>query len=185
MFPPRNEDCDELWIVSAGIEDPSIEEWVGGESFPLPADLPTGVSVELACKESTEGDTVSAASRLVEGFFRGRTPFYWPDEFIAGGILDQAMWEAVVDRLRRDAEEKAEQARQIQTEIVSVARELGFSPVPTGKTADTLSVPCPGYSHPMFIEAARNRFCCPWCRRSGGPEELRQFVAERKKHRTV
>jgi len=185
-FFRRNEDCDELWIASAGIEDDSIEQWVAGESLPLPADLPEGVSVELACREAVEGgDTVSAASRLLERCLSRRIPFGWPENFIAGGILDRALWEAVVDRLRRDAQAKAEQAQRIRTEIVLVAQELGFSPVPTGKTADTLSVPCPGYSHPMFIEAARNRFCCPWCKQTGGPEELREFVAERKKSRTV
>jgi len=78
-FFRRNEDCDELWIASAGIEDDSIEQWVAGESLPLPADLPEGVSVELACREAVEGgDTVSAASRLLERCLSRRIPFGWP-----------------------------------------------------------------------------------------------------------
>ena len=92
----------------------------------------------------------------------------------------------MVRKIEKELDENKQKAREAETEIIKVARELGLSPEPTGEGPSYWFARCPGKihgktgNHVFFINAATNSFGCGWCHRKGGVEELRAFVMEGK-----
>ena len=119
------------------------------------------------------GDELSACLNLLERLFYARRISYWPEKFIAGGIVDESAFGGLLQRIERELDENSEKARQNETEIVRVARELGLGPQPTGNGPDSWYATCPGTNHVIFISAAENEFGCGWCCRKGSPDDLR------------
>jgi hypothetical protein len=101
--------------------------------------------------------------------------------FVAPGILDKATYDGLVGRLEAEYEGNRRKARERETEIIKVARELGLSPHPTGENPDFWVTGCPGRNHPLYFNAALNSFGCGYCKRTDGVEGLREFVKERRK----
>jgi hypothetical protein len=63
---------------------------------------------------------------------------------------------------------------------VLAARECQLNPRPSGTSPTAWIANCPGTNHFLMIGTQDNTFSCGWCKRRGGPEELRAFAAERK-----
>ena len=125
-----------------------------------------------------------ACLNLLELLFRARHGFYWPDGFVASGIVDKSAFDSLVGRIQHEVEENRQRASEGETEIIKIARELGLSPEPTGHGISHWSARCPETNHQLFIDAAENSFGCGYCKRKGSVEELRVFVKERKEWRT-
>jgi len=67
-----------------------------------------------------------------------------------------------------------------ETEIIRVARELKLHPKPEGGGPFNWYARCPQTNHSLMISSKSDQFGCGYCRRKGGAEELREFVAERQ-----
>ena len=78
------------------------------------------------------------------------------------------------------ANANAAKAKQNETEIITTARELGLNPTPAGTGPNHWHARCPQTKHNLYITASTNQFGCGWCKRKGGPDALRGFVAQRK-----
>jgi hypothetical protein len=89
--------------------------------------------------------------------------------------------DSLVGRIKNEYQENRQKARERETEIIKVARELGLSPYSTGTGPDYWQASCPRRNHRLYINAAENSFGCGWCKRKGAVEELRAFVKERRK----
>jgi hypothetical protein len=150
---------DELWIESGEEGD----YWRSG----CVVSAPSKGRVRAACQE------------ILKILFRARVGFESPSELIIGGLVKEEDFTRLLGELEKELDDNAEKARQRETEIIRVARELKLSPEPTGKGPDYWQAGCPGGNHPVYINAADNEFGCGWCKRKGGPEELRAFVEER------
>jgi hypothetical protein len=116
---------------------------------------------------------------LLARLFRARVGFYWPEGFAAAGMVEKAAYEDLVGRLQGELEQNEQKARERETEIIQVARELELFPEPTGTGPDYWCATCPEKNHPLYINAATSSFWYGWCGRKGGVEELRAFVTER------
>jgi hypothetical protein len=125
-----------------------------------------------------------ACLNLLDRLFYARLGFNWPEEFIAGGIVNKSAFDSLVGRIEHELEDNAQKARETETEIIKVARELGLSPKPTGTGPTYWWARCPETNHHLYINAAEDSFGCGWCKRKGAVEELRAFVRERKDRRT-
>jgi hypothetical protein len=64
--------------------------------------------------------------------------------------------------------------------IVSAASELGLWPEPDTEFDQRWWANCPVTHHRLALQPAADYFFCGYCRRSGGPAELRAFCAERR-----
>ncbi len=64
--------------------------------------------------------------------------------------------------------------------ILIAARKCRLNPEPSATSSWGWSVRCPGTNHSLMISTKDNTFGCGYCKRQGGPEELRAFAAERK-----
>ena len=129
---------------------------------------------------SSQDTAHSASLRLIGRLFRARVGFEWPAEFISPGLINKASFTKLVRKIKRELDDNRQKALKNRTEIVLVAEELGLSPRPTGKAHDLWASNCPGTNHFLYISSTGNSFGCGWCKRKGGPEELRVFVDERK-----
>ncbi len=123
----------------------------------------------------------NAALYLLDILFRSRIGFEWPSAFIFGGIIKKAAFEKIVGDIERELDDNANNAREDEAEIVVAARDLNLSPTPGGLTPNHWLARCPETNHNLHIDAADNEFGCGWCKRKGGPDELRLFREDRRK----
>jgi hypothetical protein len=83
---------------------------------------------------------------------------------------------AIADELRRNSEAAEEEQRRHEAPIIKMARQLGLGPCPAGHNDSSWMASCPqSRNHWIFISPSHNEFGCGYCRRKGGPEELRAF----------
>jgi hypothetical protein len=120
-----------------------------------------------------------AALDLLGILFRSRVGFGWPSRFLAGGVVSASAFDGVVRQLKDELVANAAAAARNETVIVKVARELGLHPRPAGTHPGLWRATCPRTNHFVDIDASAALFACGWCKRSGGPEALRAFAAER------
>jgi len=178
-FFRRTETADELWIA-AGYVVPMVRAIADGTA--PPGDLNVRKLKGIGCAFAVEkgGEERVSCLNLLEHLFRARLGFNWPKGFLDPGMIGESDFNRVVRKIERELEENARQAREAETEIIEVARELGLCPQPAGTGPSFWFARCPERNHPLFIDAAENEFGCGWCKRKGGVEELRAFVKERK-----
>jgi Flp pilus assembly protein TadD, contains TPR repeats len=176
-FLRRTETIDELW-VGATVNDRTFS----AEDFKRVGLWGIGRVFAITRK----GDELTACLKLIELLFRARHGFEWPEAFLVTGIVDESSFTSTVRKIEKELDENKQKARETETAIIEVARNLGLSPKPTGEGPSHWFARCPGKingktgSHVLFINAAEDSFGCGWCRRKGGVEELRAFVKERK-----
>lgn len=126
------------------------------------------------------GDKLQACKELLLHRYRSTVGFYWPTDFIKDGMLTESMYHEIIDTIKNELDKQAEIARESKSEIVTVARELGLGPEPTGTGPYSWRARCPKTSHPLYINTESNTFGCGWCKRKGGPGELQAFMKERR-----
>lgn len=92
--------------------------------------------------------------------------------------------ESYRERKRIEREENVQIARDNETEIVRVARELGLSPVPSGDSPTAWSARCPGQrgNYTLQLSTRNDQFSCGYCRVKGGVDELCAFIAKEGGH---
>jgi len=135
-----------------------------------------GIAFVIRCKGSIE----SACPRLLDILVRSRVGFYWPTRFVTSGLLDEEAFNDLVKRIENELDENAEHARKNKPEIAYVAEELGLYTRPTGTSEEHWKATCPETNHSLELQASNNLFFCGYCNRSGGIDDLKKFVKERR-----
>ena len=114
---------------------------------------------------------------LLDRLFRARLIQYWPERFLTAWFVAESAFRSLVERIERELKEKnSEKARQDETEIIQVARELGLGPRPTGTGPNFLYATCPCTNHAIYIDAVEAENGYGYCGRKGSPDDLREFV---------
>jgi hypothetical protein len=178
-FFRRTVSHDELWIAD-GLDSSALEAIASGDAIAseiTPEDTITLGRVAVAPKE---GEQIGACAKLLTELFWARIGFDWPSRFLKGGVINEREFRRVVGKIKNELAHNTNEARKKEAEIIKVARELGLAPRPTGTGPDHWQATCPESNHPLYISAAENSFGCGWCKRKGGPDELRAFVRERQ-----
>ena len=111
---------------------------------------------------------------------------YSVERVFATGHINKAhlrtLWkclESYRERERIEYEEFSRQARDNETEIIRVARELGLHPEPAGTSPTHWYARCPvRRGHRLMISTSNDHFGCGYCRVKGGVGELRSLVAK-------
>ncbi len=128
----------------------------------------------------TSSEKVPAAV-LMDHRIRSLAGFAWPDSFHEAGLMTEAEYTAIINSIKVEREGNRDAAQKARTEIIALADELELRPEPTGTGKDQWQANCPGTNHHLFIVSSTNSFGCGYCRRKGGPDELRTFVEDRRK----
>ncbi len=170
-FLRRTGEKDELWV---GTWDHETNKRLADYS-----DQSQFESFGCMVVKPQSGGYFSAARILLAHLFRSRVGFVSPSDFLQGGLLAKSHYLEVINFLRNELRDYKDEARKNMTEIVYVAKELGLGPEPTGSGPYSWIARCPGTNHHIAISTESDSFGCGYCRRKGGPEELKAFVKER------
>jgi hypothetical protein len=180
-FLRRLPDRDELWLLIAPSQALLSElslGWAGRR-----ADRASCMKLGCAVAGAPSSDESTAARRLLEALFRSRVGYGFPTDFQVGGSVEASTYEQIVADLKNELDSNADAARENESgdasEIVETARELHLNPRPTGTGPHHWLACCPETSHSLYIQSQSNEFGCGYCKRKGGPDELRAFVADR------
>ena len=166
---------DELWVADFDVE--TNDEYIS-------IDLGKSESFDnywCAVSAPSSGDILTAGKILLTHLFRSRVGYNFPSSFMKEGFLPAEGFNELVQNLKDELDQHAEQARSLKSDIIMAAEELGLHPQADGRSPKSWRASCPTHpGHPIYIDAEKNIFGCPWCRRKGGVEELRAFHKERQ-----
>jgi len=177
-FIERTADRDILWIAF----DLRLQLPTAAAGQPVTAKSAPDLAAELrpAVSRPRDGDTLAACQGLLDILFRARVGFSWPSTFLVEGVVTRQDFDRVVGAMKDELDANTAKAKRSETAIVTTARKLELFPTPTGKSPDRWRATCPRTNHHIEINATRNEFFCGWCKRSGGPDALRDFAAQRR-----
>jgi hypothetical protein len=180
-FIRRTADTDELWLA---IEpDPEILDSLADGAVSIEIDLADAMQQGCAVVALNSSNQARASRALLNALFRARVGFGWPTYVIHGGAISKRSFRTLIRAIKRDLDDNARRASCEEAEIVVAARELRLSPEATGTGPHHWRASCPETNHGLYIQSDTNQFGCGYCRRKGGPEELRAFVVERRARR--
>lgn len=121
-----------------------------------------------------------AATRLLDVLVRARVHYEFPHPPYLPGLLKRNeladIVEAVVTNLTRNGTAAEMQQRRYPAPIIKVARDLDLNPRPAGYNGEAWMADCPWRSHTIMLSPSLNQFGCGYCRRKGGPADLRAFT---------
>ena len=177
-FIRRTADTDELWLA---IEpDPEILDSLADGAVSIEIDLSDAMQLGCAVVALKSSNQARAARALLNAHFRARVGFGWPTYVIHGGAISKRAFRTLIRGIKLELDDNARRASHDEAEILIAARELGLNPQVTGTGPHHWRASCPGTNHGLHIQSEANEFGCGYCRRKGGPEELRLFVAQRR-----
>jgi hypothetical protein len=186
----RTKERDELWVFTDFYMD--LHARLVARKPPDRADalLPFGQKVTCAISVSRSGSPDESLLGLLSAFFTTPAGALIDLEHITAlGYVSEAHLrlllsciESYRERKRIESEEYSRQARENETEIIHVARELGLNPEPAGIGPIQWYANCPGKQHRLMITTSDDQFGCGYCRVKGGVDELRAFIEKEGGH---
>lgn len=182
-FYRRTRTRDELWaVIYYGTVEDTDGKWItelpsNNMSRPRLGD-PYVLGIGCTVSAPKQSEELSACLSLLTRAFRGSTGFSDPLRMLVPGMVDETAFHGLVQRIKQEMDDNKRKAHEENTEIVKVAQELGLHPEPSGAGPDEWQASCPKGRHQLVIQATKNLFYCGYCRRGGGPDELRAFVKE-------
>jgi hypothetical protein len=177
LFLNRFQEVDELWSVTTFSE--RLLEEVDGDTRAFGVENPLVFTVGRPLCTASVGSPAESCKVMLDLLFQARFGFNWPERFRRAGIIDEAEYDNIVNEIDSRVKTTSRETASNIPQLVFTARRLGLRPRPSGTHVGQWVANCPGTSHPIWISASTNEFTCPWCRRKGGPEELRTFAAQR------
>ena len=163
----------DLWIVADTIEMTALfrrnprqdELWLHSEGSPW-----------LVIRGPRAGEAATACRRLFDFMARNQRDGT-PRSLRKEGLISRLDYHAILARIRRGFEKNRAETRSRQSKIMKLAECLKLLPEPDATRIDFWHARCPGRcGHGLIIDAVNDRFYCGYCRKGGGPDELRQFV---------
>jgi hypothetical protein len=129
-----------------------------------------------------DGSKREAAVRLLDAHVRSQVHYEWPIPPYRSLLLTSGELETIIktiaDELKRNSE-AAQEAQQHEAPIIKMAKKLGLKPRPAGHNGIDWMANCPRTNHWLMISPASDEFGCGYCRKKGGPAELRSFYEAR------
>jgi hypothetical protein len=179
LFLVRDDRQDLLWSLTTHSEKSTKRNLAarkGGDPDWAKSKITSGY-VGGAPREGTKN---KAAIRLLDALVRARVGYEFPQPPYLPGLLTRrelaGIVRAVTEELRRNSM-AAEAAQKVwKAPIIELANELGLHPRPAGHNGSAWVADCPRRSHTVLLSPSLNEFGCGYCRRKGGPAELRAFA---------
>ena len=187
----RDEHRDELWVftrletdIPMGLrEQPPLAR----ESYLFNSGTEATCAISVPRSRSFDESLVELLSIFIS---TAAGSLYSVERVLATGHINKAhlrtLWkslESFRERERIEYEEFSRQARDNETKIIRVARELGLQPEPAGTSPTQWYARCPVQrGHRLMITTSNDQFGCGYCYVNGGVDELRAFAAKEVDH---
>jgi hypothetical protein len=182
LFLARDDRQDLLWSLATHSEEATKQNLAAREGGD-PQWVKSNVTCGCVAGAPREGPVNKAAMRLLDALVRARVPYEFPRPPYLPGLLTRrelaGIVRAVAEELRCNSL-AAEAAQKVsKAPIIELANELGLNPRPAGHNDSAWVADCPRRSHTLMLSSS-NEFGCGYCRRKGGPAELRAFADDVK-----
>jgi hypothetical protein len=160
VFIVRGDGSDRFWVKTTAI----------------------GIVVEegMIATAKSAGSEEDAAQTFLDALFRERVGHLWPSEFVSAGILPEATYNKITDRIAKELKGNRKKAKRNLHPIIATAERLKLNPEPAGTGPYNWQARCPETKHWIYISTKSGQFGCGYCRQKGGIAELEKFVADRK-----
>jgi hypothetical protein len=154
----RTRTRDELWVSG---------EYSGGRAIVAPR-----------CRRK-----IHAMHRLIAVRILSGAGYAWPESISGYGPVSSESLRGILSTIENFLDEKRQKAQDqgSDAEIVRLARELGLHPEPQPGSEGLWQAGCPSGNHHLDISVESSAWFCGYCGGKGGPDELREFVAGRRK----
>jgi hypothetical protein len=179
LFLVRDNGQDLLWSLATHSEKLTKHNLIArasGDPDWVKSKITCGCVAGAPCK----GTKKTAATRLLDALVRARVHHELPRPPYLPGLLKRNeladIVEAVIKELKRNALAAEAAQRVKKAPIITLASELGLNPRPAGHDSSAWMADCPRRSHWIMLSPSLNEFGCGYCRRKGGPAELKAFT---------
>lgn len=173
LYLHRSAEADASWAVDLDIEFDPGEQPFGEAAL----DRVRAGLAQLECQVAVrpQGTRRAAMRFMLERELGGCGFGAAPEEFVAAGLASRRDYYRLFRKRKGQWERKQAEVARRRPAIADVAGELGLQPQACADLGWVAN--CPGGRHMLFLEYDTNVFKCPWCRRHGGADELREFAA--------
>jgi hypothetical protein len=181
LFLNRDDHGDRLWSLTTST-DTCTRENLRARTRGDRAWIKRKISCGCVAGAPRHGTPRDAASILMSRLVRSRLHFAGSEPPYMPGLLTSQEMAAVVDALEQELRRntvtaEADQYRD-EAAIITAARDLQLNPRPAGHNGTAWIADCACRKHFLKISISRNEFYCGYCKRGGGPAELRAFCEE-------
>jgi len=178
LYYQDGKDREELWAI--GNVDPLDPQLLKGAHNLYWARVVVKSSPHRLIWREKQGGSAAGCLDLLRQLIVARVGYLWPGAFLAGGIIEEPAFLELVGAIEAQLKQNQVLAREHESPIIQVARDLQLNPEPEGTAPQRWWANCPGTGHRLMISSSSDSFGCGYCARKGGVEELRAFVEERK-----
>jgi hypothetical protein len=163
---------DEFWLIYR--LEPESDTIIEDE------EIRNNHEAELLISEPFRDGKRKASMRLFDDRLRAHIGYHYHSKLLSAGLLRTIDYDTIVKTIDNDIIRiREEEESQLNSLIISEARELGLNPEPPLLNKMIWSASCPGTSHRIFINARKNEFGCGYCGVKGDHETLKKFVRRR------
>ena len=184
LFFRKTAESDELWI-SDGVSlhyghELGRGRTIDSQEIIAQSDLKCG----LAIRARIAGDQATSAESLLQPLISWRVGHAWLSLFLAAGAIDRTCFSGLLTELEQVV---ACRSMALTGEprdpdgIHAVAHEFRYTVYVSTQNPLHGEMNCPNTKHSLFVSLKTNTFGCGYCRKKGGPKELREFIIERKR----
>jgi hypothetical protein len=176
LFLVRGDRQDLLWSLTTVTENNMQDNLAARATTDV-----DWVKSELTCgcvagspRQPTES---KAASQLLNALVRSGVHQQFPAPRYIAGLLTAGELANIVDSIEEEitrntlAAEAAQRGNEAP--ILKLARKLNLNPRPAGHNTTDWIADCPRRKHSIMVSPSRDQFGCGYCRRKGGPIQLR------------
>jgi len=172
-----------LWAVREGYY-PGLDRLMERVAAHDPQCLSEGDCAWMVVAGTLQSGPREAAKALFKVLLRARFHHLMPRAPYRGGLLKEEDLDREVTELLAELENNHQAALAAEQDdpspILDVARTFRLGPRPAGQNPQAWWANCPcGGQHSIMISTSSNEFGCGYCRRKGGPDELRRFCEDR------
>jgi hypothetical protein len=181
LFIARGDHGDRLWSLTTSTDKCTRESLAARERGDR-AWIKGKISCGCVAGAAHQGTPRDAASILMGRLVRSRLHFSGSEPPYMPGLLTSQEMAGIVDAFEQELRwnTMAAEADQHSNEaaITKAAIDLKLNPRPAGQNTTAWIADCARRSHFIEISTSRNEFYCGYCKRGGGPAELRAFCEE-------
>ena len=134
----------------------------------------------IARLDPPKNDLKDFVKNFLLEYFVATRHFFSPGDITEAGYLKKGEVREIIKKFKERTKRKKLSDLKDPNGILKIAENLGLYPRHDGGETANCIANCPGTHHFLMISPSSGEWGCGWCKRKGGPDDLKRFVKERK-----